>query len=169
MNNHTNRDTILNAIAPCAFCCMTCAAMENGIIAETSKKLRWYLDGYYEFSKKNLPLKYRAYSKKIKILTEQLENMSDRTCGGCRNGANKKCCIPDCFIPECAKLHHVDFCGECDEFPCNRAMDFFKGETLVQWEIHNNQIQENGVENYYKDAVSRSHYNFYRDHVEGLI
>lgn len=166
MDNQGNRRAILEAIAPCAFCCLTCAAMENGIIAETSRKLRLYLDGYYEFKRQNLPFKYRGHSKKIKVLTEQLERMSDRPCRGCRNGADQRCCIPDCPIPECARQHQVDFCGECDAFPCNQAMGFFKGETLKEWEIRNRQIRENGAENYYQDAISRSHYHFYRNHVE---
>lgn len=157
-----DEDTILNAIAPCAFCCFTCAGMKDGVIEETSKKLRHYLEGYYEFNKKNLPFRYKSYTKAIKTFTEQLEKLSDRKCRGCRNGADEKCCIPNCFILECAEAHNVDFCGECKDFPCSRAEGFFKDVTLKEWKSNNERIKKDGVEAYYKYAISRSHYQFYK-------
>lgn len=157
------RDTLLKAIAPCAFCCFTCAAMQGGVIEETSKKLNHYLAGYYEFGKKNLPFKYRSYNKKIKILTEQLEKMSSRPCGGCRSGADERCCIPNCFIPECARQHKVDFCAECDAFPCAEATAFFKGPNLKEWKLNNERIRQSSAEAYYEYALSRSHYIPFKD------
>lgn len=155
-----SRDTILNAIAPCAFCCYTCNAMKGGIIEESSKTLNNYLEGYYEFGKANrMP---RKYIKKIKEFSEQLEKMSARPCGGCRNGANEKCCIPNCFILECAAKHGVDFCGECSEFPCESAETFFKDATLTQWKNNNERIKKYGAEDYFTYATSQSHYKFYK-------
>lgn len=154
------RTDILNAIAPCAFCCYTCSAMKDGVIENSAKQLSRYLEGYYEFSKTNrFPRKYKS---KIKSLTEELEHLSSRPCNGCRNGANEKCCIPDCFILECAGKHNVDFCGECSEFPCARAQEFLKGVTLTEWKNNNERIKEFGAEDYYTYAVSRSHYQFYK-------
>lgn len=154
------RNDILDAIAPCAFCCYTCSAMKGGAIATSAKTLRKYLTGYYEFCKQNLPRKYKA---KVKALTEELENMSDRPCGGCRGGANSHCCIPNCFILTCTKAHAVDFCGECKDFPCSRAESFFKGATLTEWKNNNERIKNFGAEAYYTYATSRSHYQFYND------
>lgn len=162
MSEEIKRETILNAVAPCAFCCLTCSAMKGGIIEEASKKLSHYLDGYYEFGKKNFFGKYRSYSKKIKLFTEQLARISAGNCGGCRSGADGKCCIPNCFILECSKQHRVDFCGECNEFPCKKAEEFFNGKTLEEWVNNNCFIKDNGAQSYYEDAVSRSHYHFYK-------
>lgn len=161
MENNISRDKILDAIAPCAFCCYTCAGKKGGVIEETSKKLSHYLEGYYEFNKSNLPLKHRGYSKKIKEFKKRLDKMSDKPCNGCRNGADEKCCIPNCFILECAKLHKADFCGECDEFPCSKGEEFFKGLVLKEWKANNERIKRNGAEDYYEFATSRSHYQFY--------
>lgn len=158
--NNISRNNILDAIAPCAFCCYTCSAMKGGVIEASSKMLNNYLVGYYEFCKKNLPRKYKT---KIRIFTEQLESMSDRPCRGCRNGANLKCCIPNCFVLACTKEHKVDFCGECKEFPCSKAESFFKGATLTEWKNNNERIKQFGAETYYTYATSRSHYHFYKD------
>ncbi len=163
MNKNIDKDVILKAIAPCAFCCFTCAAMKDGIIEKSSKQLLYYLEGYYEFNRINLPLRYRGFSKRLKALNRELEKMSDRPCLGCRAGADKRCCIPDCFILECAKTHKVDFCGQCAEFPCSRAMDFFKGKNLEQWIKNNNRIRESSAEEYYAFAVSKSHYHFFAE------
>lgn len=162
MIGNTSKNEILDAVAPCAFCCFTCAAMKGGVLEETSVKLRHYMEGYYEFNRKNLPFKYRAYSKKIKLLTEGLDLLSNRPCRGCRAGADPRCCIPNCFISECAERHEVDFCGECRDFPCEKALDFFKGDTLAQWKFNNEMIKKGGVESYYEYACSHSHYDFYR-------
>lgn len=162
LNHDVDRNTILQSIAPCAFCCFTCAAKKDGVIEESSKKLKHYLEGYYEFNRKTLPFRYRNYSRKIKKFTEQLERLSDRPCMGCRAGADKRCCIPDCFIEECTRRHKVDFCGECDEFPCSRAQDFFKGENLEEWKSNNERIRQGSIEEFYRYAVSKPHYLHFR-------
>lgn len=66
--------------------------------------------------------------------------------------------IPDCSISQCTKTHQVDFCGECNDFPCEKAENFLKGITLSEWHNNNEKIREYGIEEYYKYAVSRSHY-----------
>lgn len=163
MKETFERSEILDDIAPCGFCCFTCAAKKGGAIEESAARLNCYLEGYYEFTKTNLPFKYRAYCKRIKTLTNELEHLSSRKCGGCRSGADEKCCIPDCVILQCAETHGVDFCGECSEFPCNKAGSSLKGITLKEWRSNNEMIKKNGIEEYYKFAVSRSHYSFYKE------
>lgn len=32
MKTDIDKKTVLNAVAPCAFCCLTCAAMKNGML-----------------------------------------------------------------------------------------------------------------------------------------
>lgn len=161
MNGDADKNTIIDAIAPCAFCCFTCAAKNGGVIAETSTNLVHYLEGYYEFTKRNLPFSRRSYSRKVKFLINELEHMSERPCNGCRAGSDKRCCIPNCFISECVKIHSVDFCGECSEFPCEKASEFFKGDTYTQWMLNNESIKNDGAEKYYEYACSHSHYDFY--------
>lgn len=161
MNTDIDRDTVLNAVAPCAFCCSTCAAMRNGVIEETAKKLNHYLEGYYEFNKKALPFKYRNYAKKIKEFTRQLDKLSDGPCMGCRADGDKRYCIPGCFIEECAREHSVDFCGECDEFPCSKALNFFNGENLKEWKSNNEKIRQSSPEEFYWYAVSKPHYSHF--------
>lgn len=161
MTEIIDRDTVMAAVAPCAFCCFTCAAKKNGIIEDLSKRLNYYLEGYYEFNRKNLPIRYRNYSRKIKEFTEQLEKLSDRPCMGCRAGADKRCCIPDCFIEECTRSKQISFCGECDDFPCSRALNFFKGENLKEWKSNNEKIRQTSPEEFYRYAVSKPHYSHF--------
>ncbi len=44
------------------------------------------------------------------------------SCSGCRSTEHNGCSIEGCFLLECTKNHGVDFCGECNEFPCKMLM-----------------------------------------------
>ena len=50
-------------------------------------------------------------------------NLSEVKCFGCKTNQNSIYCI-DCDIKLCAKSKNIEFCHECDEFPCSRISDF---------------------------------------------
>jgi DNA topoisomerase IB len=46
--------------------------------------------------------------------------------------------------------HRVDFCAECDEFPCQKAKDFFAAQnwTGEDWKTGSRRIIEVGADAY---------------------
>lgn len=165
-----DKKQILDAIAPCALCCYTCPAKKDGIIANYSKVLLEYHKGYYEF-KSRLPLKHKKHLlKQDKIFLEMLEKKTKPSCNGCRNGEHSKYCIKGCFILECTKVHGVDFCGECNEFPCDKCKQLFSGKNVSfsdnvysDWLYGNERIKMVGAEQYYTEAISHSHYKSFEN------
>lgn len=68
----------------------------------------------------------------------------------------------------------VDFCGECTEFPCDKGKNLFSNtdlsfsdNVLSDWISGNGRIKEVGVDQYYKEATSRSHYLSFSKYKEG--
>ena len=48
------------------------------------------------------------------------------TCTGCRIAHS----IGDCFTFDCVDKQKIDFCGECDKFPCKEIMEKEKSTVL---------------------------------------
>ena len=156
-----DKKIILDAIAPCSLCCHTCHAKKGGIVEATTKSLLNYYTGYLEFEKKVLPRKFKCIMKEDKKFVEMLQKKSNAKCLGCRNSEHGKYCIENCFILECTKQHGIDFCGECPEFPCEKINQLFVGEVLNDWKYGNQRIKDIGIENFYNEAIARSHYSSY--------
>lgn len=161
-NEIKEKKEILDAIAPCSLCCYTCPAKKDGVISKTCEKLLNYHNGYYEFQCKTLPRKYKHFAKKELKFVEQLQNATQASCGGCRNGEHGKCCIENCFILQCTLSHNVDFCGECEEFPCDKTKELLSGIVLNDWLKGNERIKQIGAKEYYKEITARSHYESYK-------
>ncbi|MDE7191104.1 MAG: DUF3795 domain-containing protein [Clostridia bacterium] len=152
---------ILEAIAPCALCCYTCAVKKDGIIAKTANNLLNYHIGYCDFENTILPKNLKKSIREEKKFLEKLNSKSNASCCGCRNGEHGKYCIKNCFILECAQSHGVDFCGECSEFPCNKTKDIFNDIVFEDWLVGNKKIRDVGVEQYYVETIAHSHYLSY--------
>ena len=154
------REEILSRIAPCSLCCHTCPAMKDGEIARTAERLRHYLTGYYDFNRVSLPPEYLHHAENIRAFMTQLDKFTRGKCSGCRDNTHGKCCISGCFILQCTQDHHVDFCAECPEFPCERVPQsgVFQPTVVQEWLDGNRAIQANGLENWCAASCSHSHY-----------
>ena len=153
------QEKIRNAIAPCSLCCYTCPAKRNGMIAQTAGTLLHYLEGYPDFRRAVIPEKNRTSDGKIAEFLERLEKYSRPTCDGCRVGTHGSCCISGCLIRECTQAHHVDFCAECEEFPCGKLTEEVFHPTVIQeWKDGNERIRVVGIEQYFKEITAQSHY-----------
>lgn len=149
---------ILQKVAPCSLMCHTCSGYKNGVICETSGKLLKYLNGMKEFYKKHIPEAVENYN----IFEEVLLGYNLGLCSGCRSREHNGCSIKGCFILDCIKEHDVEFCGECNEFPCNKTEVLFEDEVYRQWLDGNYQIKENGIEAYWKNNCEKPHYEAYK-------
>ncbi len=159
-----DKEKILKAIAPCALCCYTCPSMKDGVIAQTAQKLHHYFDGFCEFNQMMLPERWRQREADFQAFDDKLVKYSKRHCNGCRDNTHGQCCIEGCFILECTSSHGVEFCAECAEFPCNKLKsDIFHPVVIAEWKEGNERIREVGIEQFYEEITSRSHYLPFKD------
>ncbi len=157
------KDEILNSVAPCSMFCSTCTACKYGKISNHSKELLQLLEGHEEFLEKNLKKQYIHKLEEFKLFSQKLKKYAYPKCDGCRKGRANGCSIKNCFIPECAKEHNVDFCADCKEFPCNKVnKSIFKESTIQKWLNGNNKIRETGINNYYNEGKNIPHYINYK-------
>ena len=84
------------------------------------------------------------------------------SCSGCRSTEHNGCSIEGCFLLECTKNHGVDFCGECNEFPCKKTQGIFEEIVYRQWLEGNQQIREYGIEAFWKNNSENPHYRPYK-------
>lgn len=135
---------VLEVIAPCGLNCGECLAFENGGIRRSSLALAELLgpnfDGYAErFAEMNPTFKnYPAFK-------ELLGFFSQGSCGGCRE---KGRLFQACGVHTCVKERGVDFCFECDEFPCERTQ--LSPAMYERWKNNNEVMKDLGVEGYYE-------------------
>lgn len=133
---------VVQKLAVCGLDCSRCADYQDGEIKKLSAKLLNLLGGYNRLAKLKSTINpaFKEYSK-FKELLEAFANVS---CGGCRS-ENIKCPI-DCYAQTCHKDKEVDFCFQCDEFPCDKQ---FEGKLRERWIANNQRMKEIGVVNFY--------------------
>lgn len=153
------KEEILNAIAPCSMFCITCTGCQYGQISDHARKLLHLLEGHEEFLDKNLLKEYRHKLDEFKIFYKKLDKYAYPKCGGCRNNKANGCSIKGCIIPECTKKHHVDFCAQCSEFPCDNVNEsIYKKTTIEKWLKGNTLIKKIGIEKYFENNKNIPHY-----------
>lgn len=164
--NEIDIQELLNYVAPCSLLCYTCPAYQNGAISKCASKLCNYFEGYYEFNDANIPEEYRSWLNEFKTFHGELEKYIKRPCPGCRNNPSTGAgCIEGCIIPSCTKEHNVNFCGECSEFPCKKAKDFYAkiNDTITaDLQNGNERIKEVGIRQYFDEKKEVSHYISYK-------
>ena len=152
------RDEILRRVAPCSLMCHTCSGYNNGVICESSKTLLKYLEGIKEFYEKHIPDAVESYNNFEGVLGM----FGNAPCSGCRSTEHNGCSIKGCFLLECTKEHGVDFCGECNEFPCGKTKELFEKVVYEQWLDGSRQIHDNGIESFWESNCGNPHYKAYK-------
>lgn len=165
MNEIDMRD-LLNYVSPCSLLCYTCPSYKDGAISKCASKLCNYFEGYYDFNDANIPEEYRSWLGEFKAFYNKLEKYTTRSCAACRNNPSPGTgCIEGCIVPACAKERNVNFCGECSDFPCEKAKDFFTkiNDIIVSdWLKGSQRIKEVGLRQYFEEKKDVSHYISYK-------
>ena len=144
-------DEILDFLAPCGLNCRKCLANTEGEIAGHSVELQKLLgnfDIYAERFSNFLPV-FENYPS----FKEMLSHFAEPNCKGCRQGT---CAFPNCGVTECYREKGVDFCFQCDEFPCEKTN--FDPHLKARWIKMNNRMKEIGVESYYEETKDLCRY-----------
>ena len=131
---------------------------KEGVICELAKTLLKYLDGMKEFYEKHIPDAVESYNNFEGVLGMY----GVAPCSGCRSMEHNGCSIEGCFLLECTKNHNIDFCGECDEFPCKKTVELFEEEVYKQWLEGNRQIRDYGIESFWENNSGTPHYKSYK-------
>ncbi len=144
-------DEIKKIIAPCGLNCMKCQMSAEGDIRRHSLDLKQLLgdfDGYAIRFSRFLPI-YGKYPE----FKELLAHFSQANCKGCRQG---DCKYPNCGVTKCYKSKGVDFCFQCEEFPC--AKSNFDPSLYERWIRMGKRMKEIGVEAYYEETKDQPRY-----------
>ena len=137
---------ILEALAPCGLNCQGCVSHTDGDIKAYSIKLK---ESLVHFDK---------YAEKLSVVAPELRNypqfkavlelLTQGSCRGCRNG---DCKIPNCGVLHCYQEKGVEFCFQCDDFPCEK-MDR-DPDLKSRWIQMNLRMKEIGVEAYFQEIT----------------
>ena len=136
---------ILSSLAPCGLNCRKCFAFSEGDISFHSKELQKLLgnfDIYAERFSAFLP-EFKDYPSFKRLLAY----FASTDCTGCRRGT---CKYPNCGVIDCYKVKGVDFCFQCDDFPCDKTN--FDPHLEKRWIRINTRMGEIGVEAYYEET-----------------
>ena len=144
---------IVKMLAPCGLNCHKCFACSEGEIKVTSSKLKELLGSFDRYAERFQ--KFLSVFKNYPEFKELLHYLAKGDCEGCRNG---QCKYPNCGVINCYKQKGVDFCFECNEFPCEKTN--FDPDLKRRWIEMNNRIKEVGVTTYYEETKDLPRYRF---------
>lgn len=142
---------VVQKLAPCGLDCGRCADYQSGEIKELSIRLLELLKGYERVAeiKSKINPALEEYGK----FKEVLKIFAEASCSSCRYD-NDKCPI-DCHAKTCHKEKKVNFCFQCNEFPCNEQNNEIIRE---RWMAKNNRMKEIGVIEYYLEQSKSPRY-----------
>ena len=145
---------IKETIAPCGLCCETCFAHVNGDIRKYSRKLKEKLGNFHINAKRFESLLGNPIFKKYGDFKEMLDYFASENCKGCRK---EQCKIfKNCGVRPCHQEKGVDFCYQCEEFPCGRTN--FDDSLYKGWVAINEIIRKKGLAAYCEKARHRPRY-----------
>ena len=91
--------------------------------------------------------------KNYPAFKEMTAFFAQASCPGCRTGQRGH---PQCTVKTCPRPQGVDFCGQCQAFPCNK-MDF-DPNLKQRWIEINTRIKQVGPEQYYEETKDLPRY-----------
>lgn len=155
---------LLHHVAPCALLCYTCFGYCDGGVKHHAKCLYELYKGWYEghvlgYGENPTP-EQRKKLASIQDFNETLVKRQQADCPGCRRSMGTHGgCIPGCVVPACVKEHHVLYCADCPEFPCQRNEGVFRPNVMKKWLEGNWYIREHGLEAYFEANRGVGHYS----------
>ena len=141
---------MMNEISDIAVCgqrlCSQCD-YHKGTIVSTAKKMLGFVEQYGSLSLivgASTDYDYDNFAKSLKWLASQ-----DKPCKGCRTGGGWSW-WPDCPVRDCCLSKNLDFCFQCNEFPCNSLLEGSLIERKRRIIDINQQIRSLGIDEWFK-------------------
>ena len=142
---------ILEVLAPCGLNCTKCMAFTNGDIKRNARELKRLLGAFDNYAQRFS--RFAPVFENYPSFKKLLEYFVQADCKGCRHG---DCVYPNCGVVSCYKTKGVDFCFQCDEFPCEKTN--FDPNLKERWIKMNNLMKQRGVEAYFEEAKNLARY-----------
>lgn len=136
---------ILDLLGSCGLNCSRCFAYTDGEIKKLCAGLKENLGNFDIYAARFEDLLDEPVFKKYPDFKVMLNFFANVQCKGCRNDECKL--FTACNVKQCSKDHSIDFCFECNEFPCKKHG--FDEHLEKRWISINNRMKEIGVDAYY--------------------
>lgn len=147
-------EQIKAAIAPCGLNCEKCFAHADGDIRQHSLELKEKLGNFIGYAKRFETMFGEPVFQHYPAFREFLDYLASGNCRGCRN---EQCRLfKTCGVRRCHQEKRVDYCAECDEFPCDRTG--FDHQLQNVWVRLNEKIRENGMNCFYETTRTAPRY-----------
>lgn len=146
--------TLLDKIGPCGILCEKCFAFHQGQIRYHAIELKNNLGAFDAYADRFVTLLNEPAFSKYQDFKELLNLLCSSNCIGCRK---QKCYLfTNCIVKNCHKERKVDFCFQCDRFPCDSTG--FDDNLKMRWLKINNRIREVGIVAYYTEIKDKPRY-----------
>lgn len=145
-------EELVDIIAPCGLNCGKCLAFEGGDIRMHAQELRKLLgENFSSYAARFAGMNpvFCGYEEFASLL----EYLASGSCGGCRK---QGCLFQSCRVQDCVREHCVDFCFECEKFPCEEHG--FPEGLKKRWKANNCRIRDLGIEGYYAEVKDDPRY-----------
>lgn len=142
---------IVEVLAPCGLNCTKCLAFTHGEIKNTASELQQLLGSFDNYAKRFSD--FNSVFENYPSFKALLEYFTQATCKGCRNG---DCIHPNCGVISCYKEKGIDFCFQCNEYPCEKTN--FDPNLRERWIKMNDRMKQIGVEEYFKESQDLPRY-----------
>lgn len=147
-------EAVLDCLAPCGLSCEKCFAYVDGDIRRHSLELVDRLGNFGPFAERFEVLLNDPTFASYPEFRAMLDSFASENCKGCRN---ENCRLfKGCGVRGCHQKKGVDFCFQCDEFPCQRTG--FDENLQKRWIDLNVKIRDVGIEKYYEETRDTPRY-----------
>lgn len=138
-------------LAPCGIDCSRCVAYKEGEVVKLSYQLIEKLINFERMAKKmeSFVPAFKDYDSFLNVL----EHFSKGQCAGCRYGEAMN---PACAAKDCHKDEQVDFCFQCNQYPCTN--NNFNEDIYNKWKGNNDLMKEEGIEAFYIKQKEKTRY-----------
>lgn len=136
----SHEEYIKSRLAPCGLSCGKCLAYAGGPIQGLSAHLAEELGdnfGVYAERFEGMNPVFKNYT----AFRELLDFFTEGSCSGCRE---KGCLFKDCKVTGCVKEKGIDYCFQCDEFPCDRHG--MPDGLAERWQANNEKMRDIGID-----------------------
>lgn len=134
----TEDELARSRIAPCGLSCGSCVAYADGPVQRAAGELARHLgDNFAGYAKR-----FEAMSPVFAKYPEFREMLDFLAAGSCTNCRKEGCLFQACKVTACVREKGVDYCFQCDEFPCDRHG--MPGMLADRWKANNVKMREIG-------------------------
>ena len=142
----------VKVLAPCGLNCAKCLAYVEGDIKKNAGELKEIAGELLTITLRGFPV----LSRFLKIILRSRNCWTILSRPVVRAAATETACTRIAVSASCYKTKGVDFCFQCDEFPCEKTN--FDPNLKERWIKMNRLMKEKGVEAYYEESKDLPRY-----------